>query len=162
MIVTFTRTGERRYSVSVEGPNISPAKMDPAPGYDSRLPHDVAHFIVENELGIEGGIFGQMAIGGILRPVEQNSRVQRKAKKKRVAIFKANESDALFSEHAVWAAQSRWEKQAIVPETKIAPTDIERICESFEAFATEWSALPVGGSIALEWKHSVNATKRRR
>src|SRR5687768_4258754 len=46
MEVTFTRTGERRYSVSVEGPGIVTAVMDPAPGYDPLLPHDMAHFVV--------------------------------------------------------------------------------------------------------------------
>ena len=126
--------------------------MDPAPGYHDRLPHDVAHFIVENELGIEGGIFGQMALGGIIRPVERNARIQRKAKRKRETIFKANKNDALFSEHAIWAAQSRWEKQDIIPDTKIPQPDLDRVIAKFEEFATEWSKLPVGGSITLEWK----------
>jgi hypothetical protein len=57
MKVTFTRTRVRGYSVTVEGPEIDLAVMDPAPGYDDRLPHDAAHFIVENELGIAGGLF---------------------------------------------------------------------------------------------------------
>jgi hypothetical protein len=65
MKVTFTRTAERRYRVSVEGP--VPSWMEPAPGYDARLPHDMAHFVVENELGISGGVFGQLATGGHAR-----------------------------------------------------------------------------------------------
>lgn len=48
MKVTFKRTGERRYSVTVEGSKINTATMDPAPGYHERLPHDAAHFIIEN------------------------------------------------------------------------------------------------------------------
>lgn len=151
MKVTFTRTKERAYSLMIEGPKVATAVMDPAPGYHARLPHDVAHFIVENELGIEGGIFGQMAMGGIIRPAERNARIQRKAKRKREAIFKANHDDALFSEHAVWAAQSRWEKQEIIPSTKISPPDLDRVIAKFEEFAAEWSRLPVGGSITLDW-----------
>jgi len=50
--VTFTKTGDRRYRVSIEGPRIEPLYLDPAPGYDQKLPHDAAHFIVENELRI--------------------------------------------------------------------------------------------------------------
>jgi hypothetical protein len=65
--------------------------------------------------------------------------------------MKANKADALFSEHAVYAAQSRWEKQDIIPDTKIPRPDLERIAQRFEEFATEWSKLPVGGSITLEW-----------
>lgn len=152
MRVTFTRTKRRGYSLKVEGPDIATAVMDPAPGYHDRLPHDAAHFIVENELGIKGGIFGQMAQGGILRPAEGGARVQRKAKKKRDAIFKANEDDALFSEHAVYAAQSRWEQQDIVPDTKIPQADLDRVIAKFEEFAAKWSKLPVGGSITMEWE----------
>jgi hypothetical protein len=149
--VTFTRTKQRGYSLTVEGPDIATAIMDPAPGYHARLPHDVAHFIVENELGIEGGIFGQMAQGGILRPADGGARVQRKAKKKRDAIFKANTDDALFSEHAVYAAQSRWEKHDIIPDTKIPQADLDRVIAKFDEFAAQWSELPVGGSISLDW-----------
>ncbi|MEO5858082.1 MAG: hypothetical protein ABIR33_03945 [Pyrinomonadaceae bacterium] len=154
MKVTFTRTKDRGYSLTIEGPKIATAVMDPAPGYHDRLPHDVAHFIVENELGIEGGIFGQLAMGGIIRPAEGNARVQRKAKRKREAIFRTNKNDALFSEHAIWAAQSRWEKQDIIPDTKIPRSDLDRVIAKFEEFAKEWSSLPVGGSITLQWNGS--------
>jgi hypothetical protein len=65
MKVTFTRTGDRRYRVSVEGPGVVSSWMEPAAGYDPLLPHDLAHFVVENELGISGGVFGQLAAGGL-------------------------------------------------------------------------------------------------
>ena len=158
MKVTFTRTHERGYSVTVEGPGIDPVKMHPAPGYDPRLPHDAAHFIVENELGILGGVFGQLAMGGTANTFfSQDARSQRKARKRGKEIAKANKKDALFSEHAIYAAQSRWEKHDIIPDTKIPSSDIERIIKQFEEFAARWSKLPVGGSITLDWR---NATKR--
>ncbi|MFT3745724.1 MAG: hypothetical protein QM785_15720 [Pyrinomonadaceae bacterium] len=162
MKVTFKRTKERAYSLMIEGPKIATAVMDPAPGYHERLPHDVAHFIVENELGIKGGIFGQMSLGGIIRPVEIDARIQRKAKRKREAIFKANEHDALFSEHAIWAAQSRWERHDIIPSTKISQADLDRVIGKFEEFANEWSRLPIGGSITLEWKHPLKPKTRKK
>lgn len=160
MKVTFTRTHERSYRVSVEGPGIDRATMDPAPGYDARLPHDAAHFIVENELEMLGGVFGQLAAGGTANTFySQTAKKPRRAKKRGAELAKANKQDALFSEHAVYAAQSRWEKQDIIPDTKIAPVDIARICEKFEAFANEWKILPVGGAITLEWRHPA---RRRR
>jgi hypothetical protein len=60
MSVTFVRTGERCYAVraAVEGMPI--VEMDPAPGYDALVPHDLQHFIVERALGIEGAIYGQL------------------------------------------------------------------------------------------------------
>ena len=159
MKVTFTRTSERRYRVSVEGPDIEPLYMDPAPGYDNKLPHDAAHFIVENELGILGGVFGQLAAGGTANTFRsEDLKKPRKTKKRGQAMAKANREDALFSEHAVYAAQSRWEKHDIIPDTKIPPADITRIIEKFEEFAAKWSKVRVRESVTLQWKHNV---KRR-
>jgi hypothetical protein len=160
MKVTFTKVATRRYSLTAEGTKHGTVKMDPAPGFHDRLPHDAAHLIVEIELGIEGGIFGQIAAGGILPPQDQDARIRRKAKKRREAIFKANNDDALFSEHAVCAAQSRWEKHEMIPETKIPPADLARIIAKFEEFAAQWSLLPIGGSISLEWQD--DRAKRKR
>lgn len=163
MKVTFTRTKERRYSVTVERPNMAAATMDPAPGYQDRLPHDAAHFIVENELGILGGVFGQLAAGGTANTFfSQEVKNKRKAKRRGAEMAKANREDALFSEHAVWAAQSRWEKQEIIPDTKITASDIDRLIGKFEEFAEKWSKLPIGGSITLTWQPSKPLEKRSR
>ena len=153
MKVTFTRIHERGYSVSVEGPNINSSTKDPAPGFDERLPHDVAHFIVEDELGIAGGVFGQLAAGGTANTFfSLDAKKPRKAKERGEKLARANRDDALFSEHAVWAAQSRWTNAQIIPDTEILATDIERIITRFQEFADRWSRLPVGGSITLEWE----------
>lgn len=74
---------------------------------------------------------------------------------------KANKRDALFSEHAIYVARSRWEKHNIIPFAKIPETDIKRIIEKFEEFAKQWPALPVVGSIMLEWS-SKNGSRRKR
>ena len=67
MEVTFRRTGERRYAVVAAPDGHPPVTMDPAPGFDPRLPHDLVHYAVEREHGIELGVFGQLAAGGNLR-----------------------------------------------------------------------------------------------
>jgi len=64
MKVHFIRSGERRYSIRVERENGPVLIMDPAPGYDPVLPHDMVHFVVEAVLGLKGGVFGQLAAGG--------------------------------------------------------------------------------------------------
>src|SRR5437868_3188247 len=64
MRVTFTRTGQRRYRITVEGKGVISSFMEPAAGYDDRLPHDLAHFVVENYLGLSGGVFGRLAADG--------------------------------------------------------------------------------------------------
>jgi hypothetical protein len=152
MNVTFTRTAARRYRVSVGGPGIEPLYMDPAPGYDPRLPHDAAHFIVENELNITGGVFGQLAAGGTAITFHsEHLKKPKRTKKRGKMLAKLNREDSLFSEHAVYAAQSRWENASIKPDTRIPVTDIARICRRFDEFSFQWSKLPIGGSITLEW-----------
>src|SRR5262245_13695334 len=64
MLVTFARTGERRYAVRAVVEGMTAMEMDPAPGFDPLMPHDLQHFIVERALGIEAAIYGQLAAGG--------------------------------------------------------------------------------------------------
>ena len=163
MKVTFTRTRVRGYSVTVEGPEIDLAVMDPAPGYDDRLPHDAAHFIVENELGIAGGIFGQLAAGGTANTFRSDDlKKPRKKKRQGRLMAQANREDMLLSEHAVYAAQSRWEKREIIPDTGISHADLDRMICAFEDFAGRWQKVPVGGSISLDWKPSKKPRARSR
>jgi len=162
MKVTFTKTGDRRYSVTVEGNSIDKATMNPAPGWDERLPHDAAHFIAENELGIAGGVFGQLAAGGTANTFfSKDSKRPRKAKKRGTELARANKEDALFSEHAVYAAQARWEKHDVLPETRIPEADLERVIQGFDKFAERWSRLSVGDSISMEWRQPARVKRSR-
>ena len=101
-----------------------------------------------------------MAAGGIIPPSEADARQRRKSKKQRSSLMKENHADALFSEHAVYAAQSRWEKHDFIPDTKIPPADLARIIARYEEFAAKWSTLPIGGSVVLDWKHDLKKLKR--
>ena len=64
MLVTLLHTGARRYAVQAVIDGESILEMNPAPGYDTWMPHDLQHFIVEGALRIEGAIYGQLAAGG--------------------------------------------------------------------------------------------------
>ena len=64
MNIQFRRTGERRYAITIYRNNLPPVEMNPAPGYDPIMPHDLLHLVVESELGLTRGIFGQIAEGG--------------------------------------------------------------------------------------------------
>jgi len=163
MKVTFTRTGKWRYRVSVVGPGLEPMYMEPAAGYNEKLPHDAAHFIVENELCIRGGIFGQIAAGGTGGTFQaEELKKRRKTRKRGKKLSTANRDDAQFSEHAIYAAQSRWKQAQIQPDTKIPESDIARICARFDEFSSKWCNLPVGGSVTLEWRPSVKSKSKGR
>ena len=160
MNVTFTRTAERRYRVSIDGPGIEPSYMEPAPGYDAHLPHDAAHFIVESVLGIRGGIFGQLAAGGHARTFRRGAqRARSRVAKRGDRLAVANRDDAALSERAVFAATCVWKRWKDAPTTGIAPEEMREICLQFDAFSRQWSMLPVGGSITRAWN---SATKPRR
>src|SRR6266481_8844673 len=154
MNVTFTRTGERRYRVSVEGPGVVSSWIEPAPGYDGRLPHDMAHFVVENELGITGGVFGQLAAGGLantFHPFDHQSR--RKLSKRNDRIAAINRRDAMLSEKIVWLAFQTWNNElGEAPSVEgVSTEDVKRVCKQFEAVSKVWSKLKVGGSLTLVW-----------
>lgn len=162
MEVRFTRTAERRYRVSVEGPDVVSSYMDPAPGYNARLPHDMAHFIVENELGIEGGVFGQIAAGGaFIIPTDNIKR--RKLGRRRERIAKANQKDALLSERMVSVTCNLWHKKiAEVPSIAgFRAADIDRVCREFDAASAVWSRLGIGESMTLVWHGRSGRTARR-
>jgi hypothetical protein len=155
MKVTFTRTGEKRYRVSVEGPNIVPSYMDPAPGYDPLLPHDMAHFVVENTLGLMGGVFGQIAIGGTAGSFQAvDTAKQKKIKRRGKKLASSNRKEAALTERVIFRAQRIWMKgdMSDVPRVvDVSDSDIERVCTEFERVSTTWSKLRVGESMTLEW-----------
>ena len=162
MEVRFTKTAQRRYRVSVEGPDVVASYMDPAPGYDARLPHDMAHFIVENELGIEGGVFGQIAAGGaFIIPTDNTKR--RKLARRRERIAKANLKGALLSEQMVFVTCRLW-RNRIAQAPSIAgfqAADLDRVCHEFDAASAVWSKLDVGESMTLVWHGRSGCTGRR-
>lgn len=165
MKVTFTRTGIRRYRVSVEGPGVVSSVMDPAPGYDPRMPHDMAHFIVESEFGISGGVFGQLAGGGhasTFRPIEPE-RSGRKARTG-MRISAANRSDALLSERLVDLVQRKWlnDPQPAIPIKGVTDEELEHACGRFNEISEKWSKLAVGESLVLDWLGGKGRQKRRK
>src|SRR4026209_1535147 len=64
MGVILRRAGRRRYRVEDRRPELPAVEMNPAPGYDDLVPHDMMHLVVESQLGLERGICGQLAAGG--------------------------------------------------------------------------------------------------
>jgi hypothetical protein len=166
MNVTFTRTAERRYRVSVEGAGIAPSFMEPAPGYDARLPHDMAHFVVENELGIRGGVFGQLADGGhanTFRPMGERPRTRAVKRGDRLATV--NREDGARSEKVVALACRIWTTGGAVPAAGVdgvSSEDLTRVCRRFDDVSAQWLRLRVGESMTLVWHGDAGSPARRR
>ena len=119
MKVIFRRTGNRRHAIAVVFTNRSPLEMDPAPGFDSLVPHDLLHLVVESELGLRNGIFGQVAAGGDARtfrppaaeatPRDRNcSRRQRRESRRGRLLAQRGNAEAAHSERATYLAMYEW------------------------------------------------------
>jgi hypothetical protein len=104
--------------------------MNPAPGFDALMPHDLLHFVVEKELGLRRGIFGQIADGGTagtFHMVEQpsaisngktNSRRRRAVKERGKKLLEKGQTDCERSERATYICLYDWLSNSSQPDIK--------------------------------------------
>jgi hypothetical protein len=119
MKVHFIRSGDRRYSMRIERAGLPVLVMDPAPGFDPDVPHDMVHFVVEAVLGLKGGVFGQIAAGGTAGSFhveaaggKADAREQRRTVRKQVAkgkkLIEAQGREGELSELAAFLFDIGW------------------------------------------------------
>ena len=118
MILLFRRTGQRRYGIEVKRSSFPDVEMNPAPGYDPWMPHDMLHLVVEAQLGLTRGVFGQLAAGGdagtfhpILNPQEkpkQSARVRRRSSAKGKTLLREGRDESAQSERATYICWYEW------------------------------------------------------
>lgn len=128
MEVQFRRTGERRYAVTIYRKDLPPVEMNPAPGYDPLMPHDLLHLVVESELGLSRGIFGQVAEGGHAGtfhsvPSQDESRREaarrrRRASKRGEKLLREGRQQAAQSERATYICLYEWLARSGDPERR--------------------------------------------
>ncbi len=168
MEVTFTRTGERRYRVTARREKAPDAFMEPAPGFDPFLPHDLVHFVVECEWRLENGIFGQLAAGGdagTFRTVEPEER--RKWRRRGERVREAAGDDSAKSEQLAHLADIAWKARRGRPldaaeleaVQELDPATLDRVLARFDELAEGWHSLQVGRSLTLPWPWPEHAPK---
>jgi hypothetical protein len=116
--IEFRRTGERRYAVIIHRADQPVLEMSPAPGYDPLMPHDMLHYVVERELGLRCGIFGQLARGGsagtfhiINEKIEGGREVARRRRqlaKRGARLLREGRHDSSASERAAYICHREW------------------------------------------------------
>jgi hypothetical protein len=164
MRVTFEKTGLRRYGVLVQRAQAPELVMNPAPGYDDYLPHDLLHFVAEAEWKLNGAVFGQLAAGGdagTFHPVDQalvaRAMRDRKRRKRRAGKPKGRRSEVLahILEHAWNARRGReplptdWEEQLV--SARVSSERVELVVDRLDELAERWHSLRVGEQLTLEW-----------
>lgn len=174
MRVDFVRSGERRYGVLVTLPGGERLGKDPAPGFDPRIPHDLVHYVLEAELGLEGGLYGRLARGGgqlvedfVGSPRERARARRRQLRQERAlrAADHAGSNDMERSERLAAAVDVGWRRrhgQRPDPvRTEPSGPDGEdvaavgRVLDRLDVVATAWAALPVGGRLTFTWPDPV-------
>jgi hypothetical protein len=126
MLVVFRRSGERRYSIEAQRPGLPNVVTNPAPGYDPLMPHDLMHMIVEAQLGLTRGIFGQLAAGGTAGTFHLSTTSSEGSREtarltKRVAtrgrkLLKQGRDDCLQSERATYICWQEWLSRSSSPD----------------------------------------------
>jgi hypothetical protein len=123
-----------------------------APG-DARVPHDLAHFVVEEQAALKLGIFGQCAaggdVGGFFR-ASAGKRGKAQQLKRSRRLGGAGRSDVGRSEELAGLAFSG----AIPPEADpvaVPPALRESINRRLNEVIAQWNSTPVGGDLVLHW-----------
>jgi hypothetical protein len=154
--------------------------MSPAPGYDPLVPHDMMHLVVEAQLGLTRGIFGQLAAGGdagtfhLSAGRDESSRKVGRVRKGVIArgkrLLKKGLDDTTQSERATylcwneWLARSSSNQQGMVQQVKqirdtfsatelhaLNERKLDQICQHLDQLSFHWGQLTVGQSMAVSW-----------
>ncbi len=131
---------------------------------DPPLPHDVAHLVVEDELGLEHGVWGVIAAGGLFPQCSVVSGRRRPHAAERArSVVKEAAADLTQAEIVVGAVcrlavarrdpddrligrlTGRWRPESLTPAA------VERARERMQAAAVRWHDVPVGGELVLAW-----------
>jgi len=179
MDVVFTRTGARRYAVSTVLATGQTRVLDPAPGFDEHIPHDLVHYLVEAELGLDSGVFGRAARGGgAFLPAQapgenarERARALRRQKRREQSLHIADalgQHEMQLSEHLAAVSDLFWRRRhgqrpdsRPAPDTSLSSAHAEvvaRVVDRLDELARLWHALPIGGAMAFTWPSSVPKT----
>src|SRR5919201_2808762 len=155
MDVHFRKIGARRYAVHVDRELAPAVAASPAPGYDDYLPHVLLHFVAEAEWGLDGAVFGQLAVGGdpgIFLPVDRELVPEwvRRRKLRRKAKPKGRRSELLaYGLESAWNARrgrrplpDDWDD--LLAAARVDRDELARVAASLDELAERWHNLRVG------------------
>ena len=184
MEITFTKAARRKYQVLVRRDD---GVVLEVPSFDrpARLPHDIAHYVVESELCLGCGFWGLLAAGALYpgvsvvlgrsRPhaAERSRAVLKKAGQHPteaevlVAIMLGIAEEGIDEDRSAVSSRLNGAWQPRRPQRgPINHGDVERVCQRLREVESQWEALPVGESLTVRWpaRHNkgMNRTRRQR
>jgi hypothetical protein len=174
MRVAFTKTDGKRYVVGIDRDVEPPLLPRFAPGFDDLMPHDLAHYLVEELYGIELGVFGQLAAGagGVFSPAPEDRSLKLRRREERIAAI--GRADVRRSEQLVQVTMAAWERevgrtrhQGLPVTVEVAPDLLAAAAHRVHDVSARWAALAHGQSLVFEWPahltvHLAGARRGRR
>src|SRR5690606_5439894 len=180
MLLRLTRIDERRYETEITRSDGVTYHVKGV-GHMSAIPHDLAHFAIEQGLRIRGGFWGSVAQGAVFGSLTHVSGRRRpKAAERSEQILKANKGElteteilvGLFNQaleeglgpesgelrerlrRYVWTAPGRQPRQ-------FTDEEIAAACSGWREMLESWGKLPIGGTLELVWVEADHGRKRR-
>lgn len=171
MHVSFKRTGVKRYAVTVTVSGEPERALNPAPGYDDDIPHDLVHYVVEAELGLSNGVYGRAARGaGTFMATSdrdesprERARWQRKQRRREQGLQRNDSrqrAEMASSERLAAICDVAWRRKhgqrpdPLRSEPKCSAEDlplVEQVVARLDAIAPLWRSLPSDRELIFEW-----------
>ena len=178
MIVTFIRTAEERVRILVERDDGARLEvLAHSPGH--MLPHDLAHFVVEPELGIREGFWGRIARGGtfdsviMLEPPTIKVPARTRASRGPSQVHEAEVLVGILMD--IWSGVAQRDYGSVrayldschSPRTRSRAEEldsvvIERVCAALDKAASDWGAISPGEQLSLAWPFDASRLARSR
>lgn len=142
----------------------------PGPDKVSAVPHDLAHYIVERELGLQGGFWGRVSAGAVFPGMRIVAGRRRPHAEKRSRTVQ-REAAQQGTEAEVWVGKmltimhDDLDRNWPAIERSIANTwrprrpsrdlpdaaEVRRICHALRDAQTRWQALMEGEGLTVTW-----------
>ena len=177
MEITFTKTGQRKYEVLARRGDKVVLRVQ-TPDRPQSLPHDLAHYLVERELGFERGFWGSVAAGAVFGGMQVVSgRRPPHAAERSKAVIKAAGQQLTAAEIYVSvmlrvAREGRegdWPGVCSLldeawrpfrgPRKAVSHEGVSRACRALREAEREWQELPVGQSLTVSWRAASDARR---
>lgn len=175
MEITFQRISERAYATTALRDD---SVLLEVPSYDRMfsLPHDLAHYVVERELGLRRGFWGCVAVGALFpgmkvlsgrpRPdaAERSQTVIREAGQQGTeaevlvgVLLKIMHSGFENDRAAAQALLDHEWKPNKPCRGPLGAEEVQRVCMALREVEQRWQALAEGQSLTVVWPKDTRA-----
>ena len=156
MDVIFERVDARCYAIGILRNGRYDVGADvlarPGPG-QGRAPHDLVHFVVEEQAGLTLGIYGQVAaggdVGGFFRPPPWD-RSHARDRRRSLRLGRAGRDQVAMSEGlaATISPDGELDRERLAA---VAPDLVDAIAARLEEGLTDWDKTQPGRRLVMTW-----------